>query len=103
MPSTAAWSAASLSPLPTSGAAARAANSVTRTSSSARLRSGRVGVLKVGLLGLGMMRRARVPGGGIFLGNVWAFPWREGALRWQRYLGRDGAAALPGGRIVAND
>src|SRR5580693_3201670 len=41
MPSTAAWSAASLSPLPTRGAAARAANSVTRTSSSARLRSGR--------------------------------------------------------------
>src|SRR5271166_1122020 len=40
MPSTAAWSAASLSPLPTSGAHASAAASVTRTISSARLRSG---------------------------------------------------------------
>src|SRR4051812_33279138 len=40
--STAAWSAASLSPRPTSCADARAANSVTRTSSSARLRSSRV-------------------------------------------------------------
>ena len=39
MPSTAAWSAASLSPWPTSRAADRAAASVTRTSSSARLRS----------------------------------------------------------------
>src|SRR3954454_14173035 len=44
MPSTAAWSAASLSPLPTSGAAASAAASVTRTSSSARVRSGSCGV-----------------------------------------------------------
>src|SRR4051812_8108378 len=44
MPSTAAWSAASLSPRPTSGAAARAAASVTRTSSSARFRSGSCGV-----------------------------------------------------------
>src|SRR5262245_48658357 len=41
MPSTAAWSAASFSPRPTSGAAASAAASVTRTSSRARLRSGR--------------------------------------------------------------
>src|SRR5258707_8423894 len=41
MPSTAAWSASSLSPLPTSGAHASAAASVTRTSSRARLRSGR--------------------------------------------------------------
>src|SRR5271169_5545185 len=40
MPSTAAWSAASLSPRPTSGAAASAAASVTRTSSRARFRSG---------------------------------------------------------------
>src|SRR5256714_2315144 len=40
--STAAWSAASLSPRPTSRAAASAAYSVTRTSSSARLRSSRV-------------------------------------------------------------
>src|SRR3954470_6942811 len=41
MASTAAWSAASLSPIPVSRAAARAAYSVTRTRSSARLRSGR--------------------------------------------------------------
>ena len=40
--STAAWSAPSLSPRPTIRAAASAAASVTRTSSSARLRSGRV-------------------------------------------------------------
>ena len=40
IPSTAAWSAASLSPAPTSGAHESAADSVTRTSSSARLRSG---------------------------------------------------------------
>ena len=40
MPSTAAWSAASLSPRPIQRALARAAASVTRTSSSARLRSG---------------------------------------------------------------
>src|SRR4051812_23637104 len=40
MASTAAWSAASLSPLPTRRADASAAASVTRTSSSARLRSG---------------------------------------------------------------
>ncbi len=40
MPSTAAWSAASLSPRPTQRAACSAAASVTRTSSSARLRSG---------------------------------------------------------------
>ena len=40
MPSTAAWSAASLSPMPTQVALARAAASVTRASSSARLRSG---------------------------------------------------------------
>ena len=39
MPSTAAWSAASLSPMPRSCAAASAAASVTRTSSSARFRS----------------------------------------------------------------
>ena len=39
IPSTAAWSAASLSPRPSSRAAASAAASVTRTSSSARLRS----------------------------------------------------------------
>src|SRR5262245_26566451 len=39
--STAAWSAATLSPRPTQRPAARAAASVTRTSSSARLRSGR--------------------------------------------------------------
>ena len=38
--STAAWSAAILSPRPTQRAAASAAASVTRTSSSARLRSG---------------------------------------------------------------
>ena len=38
--STAAWSAASLSPRPTQRAAASAAASVTRTSSIARLRSG---------------------------------------------------------------
>ena len=51
MPSTAAWSAASLSPAPTSGAVASAAASVTRTSSSARLRSGssrRAGSLMAG-------------------------------------------------------
>src|SRR5687768_10213401 len=42
MASTAAWSAASLSPRPTQRAAASAAASVTRTSSSARLRSGAV-------------------------------------------------------------
>src|SRR5260370_227426 len=41
MPSTAAWSASSLSPWPTRGAHASAAASVTRTSSRARLRSGR--------------------------------------------------------------
>src|SRR4051812_9757420 len=41
MPSTAAWSAASLSPRPIQAALASAAASVTRTSSSARLRSGR--------------------------------------------------------------
>src|SRR4051812_48675896 len=41
MASTAAWSAASLSPRPTRRAAASDAASVTRTSSSARLRSGR--------------------------------------------------------------
>src|SRR5918995_1619008 len=40
MPSTAAWSAASLSPRPIQRAQPRAAASVTRTSSSARLRSG---------------------------------------------------------------
>src|SRR5438034_1050191 len=40
MASTAAWSAASLSPRPDQRAAASAAYSVTRTSSSARLRSG---------------------------------------------------------------
>src|SRR3954454_14939099 len=40
--STAAWSAASLSPMPTRRAAASAAASVTRTSSRARLRSGRL-------------------------------------------------------------
>src|SRR5687768_6744377 len=40
MASTAAWSASSLSPRPTQRAAASAAASVTRTSSSARLRSG---------------------------------------------------------------
>src|SRR5215217_8060675 len=40
MPSTAAWSAASLSPRPIQRALASAAASVTRTSSSARLRSG---------------------------------------------------------------
>src|SRR3954452_13952733 len=40
MASTAAWSAASLSPFPTRRADASAAASVTRTSSSARLRSG---------------------------------------------------------------
>src|SRR2546423_2657525 len=43
IPSTAAWSAAILSPRPTQRAAAIAADSVTRTSSSARLRSGRLG------------------------------------------------------------
>src|SRR5215218_215903 len=42
MASTAAWSAASLSPMPTRRAAASAAASVTRTSSRARLRSGRL-------------------------------------------------------------
>src|SRR5688572_13765736 len=41
MASTAAWSAASLLPRPTQRAAAIAAASVTRTSSTARLRSGR--------------------------------------------------------------
>src|SRR5215831_9642834 len=41
--STAAWSAASLSPRPTQRPAPIAADSVTRTSSSARLRSGRTG------------------------------------------------------------
>ena len=45
MPSTAAWSAASLSPRPIQRPAASAAASVTRTSSSARLRSGRLPVL----------------------------------------------------------
>jgi hypothetical protein len=40
MASTAAWSAASLSPRPTHRAQLRAADSVTRTSSSARFRSG---------------------------------------------------------------
>ena len=44
--STAAWSAASLSPRPTRRAAASAAASVTRTSSSARLRSGRWSVMR---------------------------------------------------------
>src|SRR4051812_33203782 len=43
MPSTAAWSAAILSPRPTQRPAASAAASVTRTSSSARLRSGATG------------------------------------------------------------
>src|SRR5688572_3344828 len=42
MPSTAAWSAAILSPRPIQRPAAIAADSVTRTSSSARLRSGAV-------------------------------------------------------------
>src|SRR4051794_1794064 len=42
MASTAAWSACSLSPRPTQRAAASAAASVTRTSSSARFRSGLV-------------------------------------------------------------
>src|SRR5579872_150698 len=46
MASTAAWSAASLSPRPISRAAASAAASVTRTSSSARLRSGFVDSLR---------------------------------------------------------
>src|SRR5919197_3408525 len=43
--STAAWSADSFSPSPTQRAAASAAASVTRTSSSARLRSGRPAAL----------------------------------------------------------
>ena len=45
MPSTAAWSAASLSPRPTQRAAWSAAASVTRTSSSARFRSGGISAL----------------------------------------------------------
>src|SRR5919108_3325194 len=44
MPSTAAWSAASLSPRPIQRPAPSAAASVTRTSSSARFRSGRLPV-----------------------------------------------------------
>ena len=48
MPSTAAWSAAILSPRPTQRAACSAAASVTRTSSSARLRSGESPVAAVG-------------------------------------------------------
>src|SRR3954452_8363993 len=52
MASTAAWSAASLLPIPTSRAAGSAAASVTRTSSRARLRSGRSS-------GVGMAREPR--------------------------------------------
>src|SRR4051812_9204920 len=62
MPSTAAWSAASLSPMPTIRAAASAAASVTRTSSSARLRSGGMAVFMASGSSRGYVRRQGVAG-----------------------------------------
>ena len=60
--STAAWSAASLSPRPTQRAAASAAASVTRTSSSARLRSG--AVVSRRSCAMTLVSRSAIRGGG---------------------------------------
>ena len=90
MPSTAAWSAAILSPRPTQRAACSAAASVTRTSSRARLRSG-VAVPAIGSAGAALVvtgRRAACGGARTALARIGAARRRSRARRRRRGTSR---------------